>query len=196
MATPLKIERVTFPDGTYATFREKVNVRGRKLMERCVVPAARAARRVRIARQTAGVGMDEMPSPNEMVSYAEEEVEAMQRFEMAGVAATLAFWTRDEPLPQTIDEVEEMDPDIYELVAAKVRPVLWDLLSSPQLTAEDGIGADGKPDPDLPTGGSNDSAAVASEPEMTQAPSLDGGPSTSKSTSGSESGSSEDTTTA
>lgn len=194
MATPLKIERVTFPDATYATFREKVNVRGRKLMERCVVPAARAARRVRLARQAAGVGLNEMPSPNEMVSYSEEEVGAMQRFEMAGVAATIGFWTRDEPLPQTIEEVEEMDPDIYELVAAKVRPVLWDLLSSPQLHEEDGLGPDGKPDLDLPTGGSNDSADVAPEPQTTSALSQVGDPSTSKSPSGSESGSSEGTT--
>ena len=161
------MKRVTFPDGTYATFRDKVNVRGRKLMERTSIPAANAFRRIRRTRLQAGIEDGEEAGPNEVVTYSESEVEAMQRFEMAGVAAMLAHWTRDDPLPRTIDEVEELDPDIYELLAAEVRPHLWDLLSRPGLTPDDAVGADGKPALDSPTGPSNGSAEGGSEERAT-----------------------------
>jgi hypothetical protein len=151
-------QRVDFPDGTYAMFREKVNVRGRKVMERTSIPAVKAMRRIRSARQQAEIADGEPPTEQEQVSYTESEIEAMQRFEMAGVVAMLAHWTKEDPLPRTIEDVEEMDPDDLEVLAAAVRPHLWDLLGRPKVGPDDAVGDNGRPDMDSPTGLSNGSS--------------------------------------
>lgn len=144
--------RIDFEDGTYAILREKVNVGGRKAMERTSVPAARAMRRIRAARLTQEREDNEEPDPNEVIEYSEADVHAMQRFEMAGVFAMLAHWTRDEPQPRSIDDVEQMDPDVYEAIAKEVRPHVWELLGRPNVSPDAATDEKGVALPDSPTG--------------------------------------------
>lgn len=161
--------RVDFPDGTYAVMREKVNVRGRKAMQRTSVPAMNAMRRIRMARAAQEIPDGDEPTPNEVVEYSEQEIHAMQRFEMAGVMAMLAHWTRDEPLPRTIDDVEEMEPEVYEAIAIVVRPELWSLLGGPAVGPDSAVDGQGRPAIDSPSGPSTDSNGDGSGDRATPA---------------------------
>jgi hypothetical protein len=168
------LKRVEFPDGSFAYWREKVNVRGRKLLERTSVPALKAIRRMRHARLAQGIGDDVEQTAQETASYTEAEIEALQRFEMAGVAAMLSHWTKEEPIPRTIDEVEDLDPDDYELLATELRPELWGLLGRPKVSPDDVLDDKGKPDLDSPTGplpASNDGEPGAAATPQTSPPS-------------------------
>lgn len=152
-------QRVDFADGSYAILREKVNLRGRKAMERTSIPALRAMRRIRAARKAQERGDDDALSTGEQLSYTESEIEAMQRFEMAGCMAMLAHWTREEELPRTIDEMEELDPDDYEVIAKAVRPHLWELMGGPKVGPDDALEPGKPPDLDSPIGPSSDLSA-------------------------------------
>ena len=191
--------RVNFPDGTYAILREKVNVRGRKIMERTSIPALKALRRIRAARKAAEVQDGDLTSEQEMISYSEAEIEAMQRFEMAGVIAMLAHWTREDPRPRTIDELEELDPDVYETIATAVRPELWSLMGRPAVTPDDALDEQGRRLVDSPTGPSNGSAN-GSSPRVSPLEIVPVSPhpetSTESSSTGTENSSSEESTPA
>ena len=166
----MTLPRVEFVDGTYATFREKLNVRGRKAMERTSIPAIKAMRRIRQARKAQEIAEGTAVTPTEQLGYTETEIDAMQRFEMAGVMAMLAHWTREDPVPRTIDEIEDMDPDDYERLAVVVRPHLWTLMGRPGMSVDDAINEDGTKNLESPTGPSNGSESGDSEPRATQLP--------------------------
>ena len=150
--------RVDFPDGTHAILREKINVRGRKALERTQIPALKAMRRIRQARLAQEIADGEEPSQGEIVTYTEEEIYAMQRMEFAGVMALLAHWNRDEPVPRTIDEVEDMENEVYEPLALEVRPRLWELLVPTRFDHEAAVNGKGEVELDSPTGPSNGSS--------------------------------------
>jgi hypothetical protein len=160
MATPVEHIRVELPAGNHATLRLKVSVRGRKALERTMIPAAAAQRRLRRARSLAGVSDSADITPSEQLSYTEKEIESLQRFEMAGVLATLVQWTLDDPLPRSIDDVEDWDPEVYEPIAKIVRPHVWQLLGI-GVSADDAVkeNPDGSLEKDLdsPTGPSSGS---------------------------------------
>ena len=184
MAQPAEHRRVVLPNGQHAVLRMKVSVRGRKALERTMVPAMAAQRRLRRARALADTPDGEKLTTNEQLSYTEDEIYRLQRFEMAGVLATVVQWSLDDPLPRSIDDVEDMDPEDYEAIAVEIRPDLWDLIGHPK-TGVDNALKDGKRDLDSPTGPSSDSpngelAGTAAPQPSSESP-------TETSTSGSES---------
>lgn len=150
------MERVEIPGG-HATLRDSVNVGGRQMLERTALPAYAAIRRVRKLRKDAGVEDQEAPTARERASYTEAEVEALQRFELAAVAAVLKHWTLEDPVPRTMAEVADLEPEVYEPIAVKVRPRMLSLLKRPKVNQDDAVDANGKADLDSPTGPSTGS---------------------------------------
>lgn len=153
------MERVQLPDGCHAVLRDKVTVGGRQALQRTVGAAFAAIKRVRKLREDAQLE-DIDPTedtPVERIPYTEKELQSLQRFEMAGVLALLKHWTREEDIPRTIDDVEEMDPAIYEILTKKTTPTAWKALRRPSADLDEGFvkdAATGSPVavPDSPTG--------------------------------------------
>lgn len=153
------MQRVEIPGG-YATLRDSASVGGRKVVERTSIAAVTAMRRVHKLREDQEVdeALDEN-TPVQRVPYTEAEMYALQRFEFAGFIALVKHWTLDEPVPRTIDEVEDLDPDVYDPIAAVTRKRVWEVLKRPKVDIDTGVDDQGAPIPDSPTGPSTATGA-------------------------------------
>lgn len=168
------MQRVDIPGG-HAVLRDSATVGGRKVVERTSLGAIKAFRRVHKLREDQDAvdeALDET-TPVERVPYTEAEMEALQRFEMAGFIALVKHWTLDIEVPRTIDEVEDLDPEVYEPIALITRKRVWGVLKRPKVDIDTGTTADGKPIVDSPTGPSTDSGV--GERASTSTPSTENG---------------------
>lgn len=94
------------------------------------------------------------------------------RTQRVGIVAWLKSWTLDEPVPRTIEDVGELDVDLYEALSKHIAPLL--------AKAQKGI----------------DTTTVSLDPESPTSPSSDsdeGGPEATTPTTTPPSGSSDDT---
>lgn len=139
---------VQIPGGV-AILREKVTIGGRQALDR-TLPAALPGIRKVIARRSEGEHIDENTAASE-VGLTEAEFEGLQRFQNAAVVAFLKNWSIDETVPRTVDEVLELDPDIYTPIAKATSPLAMAAIKRPATNPDSGM-KDGLPDPDSPTG--------------------------------------------
>lgn len=164
------MEVIQLPDGNTVTIRDSVNVRGRKALERTAPSAFRAIqRRKRVRAERVAESSDgdaEFPTMEERMHYTEAEMDSLQRFEYAAFIAWVKHWSMEEELPRSIDEVEELDPELYEAVAIVTRKLAWKGLKSAAKSAldenppDDAMTPEGQRDLDHPTGGGTGSANV------------------------------------
>lgn len=156
--------------GGIATLRDKVDVRGRQALDRTLPAALGAIRKLgqTVAdREELGETIDE-DTPAARVGLTEAETEAVQRFQNAAVVAFLKNWSLDETVPRTIDEVLDMDPDVYTVLAKATSPLAIKAVRRPATNVDSGIKKDGTPDPDSPTGPSTGSVSGERAPLSTQ----------------------------
>lgn len=146
--------QVEIPGGM-ATLKDKVDIRGRQALDRTLPGAVKASRKLKAAND-AGVELSES-TPVSRVDLTESEIEGLQRFEAAGVLAFLKNWSLDLTVPRTIDEVMEMDPDVYGAIAKVTSPLAREAIKRTPTNVDSGMKEDGTRDLDSPTGPSTGS---------------------------------------
>jgi len=160
------MERVEIPGG-HALLRDTLTVAGRKIVERTSIVVSKAQRRVRVQMGDEAADAVDENTPAGRLPYTEAELEAFQRFEMAGFVALVHKWTLPIEIPRTIDEVGELDPDVYDPIAAAVRKRLPSILKRPDASMDAAVDEQGRPIADSPTGPSTDSHVGGGESPST-----------------------------
>lgn len=105
---------VQLPGGHTAELRDKVTVGGRELLREEGATVFRL-----LSQRWPGVtDLDQIPV-NELDGAV---LRAFHRFNRAAVVALVATWSLPAPKP-TMDNIDDMDPDVYDVLAEAVAPL-------------------------------------------------------------------------
>lgn len=107
--------------GHTATLREKsdLKVKHRQLIEAAALAAGPAIDRIPRKKTDAGTEIDwERLSE---AHFTRQESQAFLELGNASILAMLEAWTLPEPLPRTLDDIDEMSADVYDELAQAVK---------------------------------------------------------------------------
>lgn len=153
MTQPTNI--VVIPGGA-AELRDKVTVGGQQLLQEEGVEFFEFVRQ----RWPNADRFEEIPKEQ----YTRQFLFLIHRWQKAAVAALVRSWTLPTPVPRTLEEVDEMDPEVYKVLAARTSPLAFQAMQG--LKLEPVVKEDGTldRDPANPTSTSSDSGSPSADP--------------------------------
>lgn len=167
--------QVEIPGGM-ATLRDKVGWEGRQLLQSHVRGASDAIRKIYVAQREGAASATETAIRARLTT---EESLGLALFQRAAVVAFLRTWSLDQPVPRTMDDFADVDPDVGEALAKATFPLaMTGMRSAKPNDASSGMNEDGTRDLDSPTGPSTGSehgeraeASTSGDPSTTTSPS-------------------------